>query len=108
MIVLRQLACHDFDSCADAVAIAFGSFKLESQPVILAGAVVDPDFRRRADSARHDVELSIAVEITHRRSTEPFGRLRGKASFRSERPEFESPQILEHSIVLVPRHIGPW
>jgi len=65
MIVLRQFACHDFDSCADAVAIAFSSFKLESQPVILAGAVVDPDFRRRADRAGIPADLSPA-DLDHR------------------------------------------
>jgi hypothetical protein len=63
VVILRSGFRDHFNSRSDAVAVAFGSLKLELQPMIVAGTLIDPYLRRRVDRAYYDVEAAISVQV---------------------------------------------
>src|ERR1035437_7997742 len=48
--VLRDSACYHLESCPDPIAVAFGAFQCEFDPVMATRAVVEPHFSRCAES----------------------------------------------------------
>src|ERR1039458_8720903 len=76
VVVLRVAARYQLDPRPNSIAIAPGALQLKFQPVIAAGAVVEPDFGGSAESRDNHIETPVAVEISDRRAAMPGGRLR--------------------------------
>ena len=61
MVVLRAGFRNQLNSCPDAVSIALRSLQFEFDPVIVAGALVDPDFSGRTQRADDQIQFAVAV-----------------------------------------------
>ena len=63
VVVLRLAGGGDANFSANAIAIAFGSLERDFQPVILTGAVVEPDFRGGGNRSDDEIELAVVIQI---------------------------------------------
>src|SRR5438067_3043253 len=106
VVILRAGFGHDLDARANAVAIALRALQLELDPVILAGTLVHPDFRRSTERAHDYVEASVAVQVAERRPAMPRRRARLKASLAGESPKLHSAEIAEDRVGLLDLQIG--
>ena len=68
VVVLNATLGYDFNTSADAVAVALGSMQSDIQPVAGLRAAVHPDLGIPVDRADHDIDPSISIRNRRRRS----------------------------------------
>src|ERR1035437_602803 len=106
LIVLRHSACHHLNFCPDSIAVAFRAFQCEFDPVIAAGAVVEPHFGRCGESRDNHVQAPVTIQVSHCRAPMATRGLRGQAGFGGERLKPCGAQVAEHGVRLLHRNIG--
>src|SRR5262249_6232452 len=75
MVVLHRSGRRYLDPGADTVAVAADALETQFQPVRGSRAVVEPDLRRRAQSRCHDIQTSVAIEVSGGGAAMPAGGL---------------------------------
>src|SRR5215469_13489690 len=101
VVVLCLASSRDLDLRADSVAVALSPLQRELQPMLVAGAVVDPDLRRRAQGRNHQVNSAVAVEVAYGSAAMALGWLCCKARLRRESGKLAVGEIAEHCVVLI-------
>ena len=98
-------ACRHLDSGADTVAVAGRTFQLQFQPMRTPGTVVQPQLRRRAQSGCYHVQAAIGIQVSHRGSAMPRGRLRRQTRFLCQRLKLRAAQVAENRVRLIDLHL---
>src|ERR1035437_1210461 len=98
--VLRDSACYHLESCPDPIAVAFRALQREFDPVIAAGAVVEPHLSGCAESRDHHVQAPVPIQVSHCRAPMAAGGLCRQASFGGQRLKLRGAQVSEHRVRL--------
>ena len=86
-IELRLAAGDNTDTRPYGVAVAFGAFEGQFQPMIAIRTIVDPQFGGRGQGGNDNIEFPVVIKVANRRATVPPRRLRREASrLRQGRP----------------------
>ena len=75
--------------------------QIDLKPVIVTGAVIDPDFGGLAQGSDDDVDLPVSVEIPPRRPPMPPARRLTESGFLRQGFELAVSQIPKNSVVLL-------
>src|SRR5258708_4050228 len=63
VVVLHPVLGHKLDASANAVAVTLGSTQRDVKPVAWLLAAIHPDFCILTNSAYHNIDTSIAIQI---------------------------------------------
>src|SRR5215831_3251596 len=106
MVVLHRSGSRYLDPGADTVAVAADALEPQFQPVRGSRAVVEPDLRRRAQGRRHDIQTSVAIEVSGGGAAMPAGRLLRQTRFGGQCLKPHPAEVAEYGVRLFYLYLG--